>query len=343
MWEPREAVWDEMCRQLTQFKAREGHCNVPKPYPESPSLSSWVDSQRQNERSDKLSNERRCKLEGLGFVWDPRATSWQDMYRQLAVFKAEYGHCNLPVEYSKNPALGSWVNYQRQARRRGELPDHRIGQLDALGFVWEPFMRGWDEMLRQLVKFKAEHKHCNVPQRYQPNLELATWVNKQRTTKMRGSLSRDRVRRLNELGFLWAPFETAWEDMFRQLLAFKKEHGDCNVPQRYRTIPSLASWVNGQRTAKSLGELSLERARRLEKVGFAWNVRYVAWEQMYRQLADFKSQHGHCDASSYSGNPVLGRWASRQRTAGKSGTLTRARKARLEALGVTWQFRRKSR
>ena len=202
VWEPREAVWDEMCRQLIKFKAREGHCNVPASYP---SLITWVDSQRQREKSGKLSNERRRKLEGLGFVWDPRATSWQDMYQQLAVFKAENGHCNLPVEYSKNSALGSWVHTQRQARRGGELSDHRIGQLDALGFVWDPFKRRWDEMLRQLVMFKDEHRHCNVPQQYQPNLALAKWVNKQRTMKMRGSLSRDRTRQLDALGFVWGP------------------------------------------------------------------------------------------------------------------------------------------
>ena len=95
-------------------------------------------------------------------------------------------------------------------------------------------------MLRQLVKFKAEHEHLQRASAVPPNLDLATWVNKQRTTKMRGSLSRDRVRRLNELGFLWAPLRQLG-GMFRQLLAFKKEHGDCNVPQRYRTIPGLAS------------------------------------------------------------------------------------------------------
>jgi hypothetical protein len=191
-------------------------------------------------------------------------------------------------------------------------------------------------MLRQLVMFKAEHKHCNVPQWYQPNLELAKWVNKQRTRKMRGRLSRDRIRRLDELGFAWAPFQEAWENMFRQLLAFKKEHGDCNVPQRYRTNPALGSWANDQRTAKSRGELSVERARRLEKVGFAWNVRDVAWEKMYRQLADFKSQHGHCDVSSYSGNRVLGRWATRQRRAKRSGTLSHGQVERLDVLGFHW-------
>jgi superfamily II DNA or RNA helicase len=129
VWEPREALWDEVYLHLTQFKAQEGHCDVPASYPEDPSLSTWVDSQRQNERSGKLSNERRRKLEELGFRWDPRAASWQDMYRQLAVFKAENGHCNLPLEYPTNSALGSWVHTQRQARKGGDLSEGRIGQL----------------------------------------------------------------------------------------------------------------------------------------------------------------------------------------------------------------------
>ena len=38
-----------------------------------------------------------------------------------------------------------------------------------------------------------------------------------------------------------------WDVRFKELTAFKLEHGHCNVPQKYPTNKSLGIWVNKQR------------------------------------------------------------------------------------------------
>ena len=46
---------------------------------------------------------------------------WNDRYNQLLEYKAEHKNCLVPARYSKNKALGKWVNNQRtQYRLRSE-------------------------------------------------------------------------------------------------------------------------------------------------------------------------------------------------------------------------------
>ena len=50
IWDPLESAWEEGFAALTTFKAREGHCRVPKPHIEGTfKLGSWVSEQRQTE------------------------------------------------------------------------------------------------------------------------------------------------------------------------------------------------------------------------------------------------------------------------------------------------------
>ena len=45
--------------------------------------------------------------------------------------------------------LGGWVNAQRRARKRGELPDHMVRSLDAIGFPWKIRRLSGENSLKQ--------------------------------------------------------------------------------------------------------------------------------------------------------------------------------------------------
>ena len=57
---------------------------------------------------------------------------------------------------------------------------------------------------------------------------------------------------LDSIGFVWkfraTPISVDWEVRFQQLVEYKRVHGDCNVPQRYKANPQLGTWVITQRT-----------------------------------------------------------------------------------------------
>ena len=55
----------------------------------------------------------------------------------------------------------------------------------------------------ELKRFREEHGHCNVPQRYFKNPSLGAWVSQKRNDFKKGDLSEDRIARLEEIGFVW--------------------------------------------------------------------------------------------------------------------------------------------
>jgi len=146
----------------------------------------------------------------------------------------------------------------------------QVHRLDEIGFVWDVFQDSWEEGFSYLVKFKEREGHCRVPQIFTDNkFNLGNWVSVQRVNKEK--LSSDRIQRLNEIGFIWDPFQEKWEEAFGYLLKFKEREGHCKVPKfMFEGGYPLGSWVSQQRSKKD--NLSSDRIRRLDAIGFVWKV-----------------------------------------------------------------------
>jgi hypothetical protein len=126
------ASWDEWYGRLETYKRRTGHCLVPHKYSENGFLLGfWVLAQRQNK---KLSEERRRRLDQLGFVWDALDAAWEEGFNHLKIFKDRVGHCHVPHLYKeKGFRLGAWIQHQRQFAIKGTLLASRIDRLDEIG------------------------------------------------------------------------------------------------------------------------------------------------------------------------------------------------------------------
>jgi hypothetical protein len=99
---------------------------------------------------------------------------------------------------------------------------------------------------------------------------LATWVAELRR-RGKDYIPARWKRCLNVLEFEWAPARAQWwETRFRELQAFKKQFGHCNAPKDWAANPGLGNWVSTQRTQRA--QLSPQRRRRLERLGFQWQV-----------------------------------------------------------------------
>jgi len=196
------ATWDNNFQLLAKFKEQEGHCDVPKKHSvDGVKLGVWVTVQR--DKRSKLSDERVAKLDELGFRWslfDARAT-WNNNLELLAKFREQEGHCDVPRKHSVDGVqLGHWVAWQRN--RRSSLSKERKAKLDQLGFRWSLFDATWSNNLELLAKFKEQEGHCDVPTKHSVDgVQLGHWVACQRNR--RSSLSKERVAKLDELGFRW--------------------------------------------------------------------------------------------------------------------------------------------
>ena len=202
-------------------------------------------------------------------IVDRLGVSWDERFGELVKFKEENGHCNVPNRYDKNPSLGSWVSKQRQDYKKKGLTQDRIDKLNAIGFDWNRDMQWdiqWDNKFAELVKFKEENDHCNVPGRYDKNPSLGSWVSAQRQDYKKKGLTQDRIDRLNAIGFDWNR-DMQWDNKFAELVKFKEENDHCNVPLRF---PKIGKWVRVQRQNFKKKKLTFERETKLNKIGFSW-------------------------------------------------------------------------
>jgi hypothetical protein len=123
--------------------------------------------------------------------------------------------------------------------------------------------------------------------------------------------------------------------MFAELKMYRGRFGDCNVSESENQ--QLVRWVAKQRALQRAGNLSAERKKRLDALGFVWNPHDAAWEIMFAELKRFRKRFRDCNVSrDWPENPKLGRWVDMQRHLKRKGTLLAQRKARLDALGFEW-------
>jgi len=335
VWDVLTAKWEEGCHFLEIFRQREGHCRVPGDHREQNfRLGQWVGDQRAAQ--DKLSPDRRQRLDALGFVWDVLTAKWEEGFHFLKRYRQDKGDCLVPATY-RDPTsgyrLGAWVNRQRQTK--DTMPPDRRERLDALGFVWEVLTAKWEEGFRFLAIFRQREGHCRVPQLHrEQGFQLGTWVANQRGDQ--DTMSPERRERLDALGFVWDPHAASWEEGCHFLEIFRQREGHCRVPGDHREQNfRLGEWVSVQRAAQD--KLSPDRRQRLDALGFWWEVLTAKWEEGFRSLETFRQREGHCrvPGDHREQNFRLGQWVGVQRNA--KDTMPPDRRERLDALGFGWE------
>ena len=132
--------------------------------------------------------------------------------------------------------------------------------------------------------------------------------------------------------------DIAWNARYRELEAFKAEHGNCNIRRRQG---SLGEWVKNQRKAHREGKLSEERFRKLDGLGVDWGATYDprrmgsgSWDERLDELKKYKAEHGNCTVPCKQG--TLGKWANNQRWARRKGKLSEECVRKLDDLGFNW-------
>lgn len=186
--------------------------------------------------------------------------------------------------------------------------------------------------------------------------ELGIWCTTQRSNKASGKLSGDKIRRLNEAGFSWAPLDEKWETRFNEYRQFVKLTERTNFTETDRKeFPQFAKlfyWCRIQKVLynRNPKKYSEERFARLTKEGFSFDVNsdedQIRWNEYYEKLKAFKAKFGHCNASQTDTNPELkklGVWLNTQRVLykgrmsnGRFITMLPERIKLLEDIGVVW-------
>eukprot|EP00550_Attheya_septentrionalis_P004429 CAMPEP_0198283158 /NCGR_PEP_ID=MMETSP1449-20131203/2828_1 /TAXON_ID=420275 /ORGANISM="Attheya septentrionalis, Strain CCMP2084" /LENGTH=1129 /DNA_ID=CAMNT_0043979683 /DNA_START=92 /DNA_END=3481 /DNA_ORIENTATION=+ len=385
--------WDEMFQSLLKYKEENGSCLVPKRYPPDMKLGTWVHTQRiqyrklvsgagaaskyegdeeqceESETSFRLTDDRRKRLEDIGFVWSVRDKDtpvkqtpvtltrnsyddqWDVMFERLKKYKEEHQHCLVPKRCKEDPKLGTWVDTQRVQYKK--LKRH----LEKNGLS-----------LNQDMHVKQPDDEGGTSADGSP--EISPPAGK----PLVGRLTDDRINRLESVGFVWS-LRDDWTKHYEELKQFKQVMGHCNVPARYKENRRLGIWVSAQRQQykamradEEKGEkrstpLTEERIDLLNQLSFTWTIRSrdtlgESWNQRLEELKEYKRERGDCLVPSrYGPNPELGVWVGTQRTQYRlylkakelgvryvddkesPSAMNDERVAQLEELGFVWALR----
>jgi hypothetical protein len=231
--------FDERFKDLMSFKEEFGHCNAPCTRTRNnkhTSLGNWCTNVRRSyktikeggmPRNYKLSKANMKRLENAGFELNLCKT-FDERFKELKAFKAEFGHCNVPKTRSSNnthTSLGQWCSDIRLAYKtikEGGMPRNyklskaNMKRLENAGFEWNRCKKyTFDERFKDLMAFKAKFGHCNVPQR-KSNINklysLGNWCSNVRLSyraiqegrgKLGCKISKADMKRLEKAGFEW--------------------------------------------------------------------------------------------------------------------------------------------
>eukprot|EP00980_Cylindrotheca_fusiformis_P005846 scaffold1228_cov119-Cylindrotheca_fusiformis.AAC.13 len=199
------------------------------------------------------------------------------------------------ISCSTKKRTSSGINVNQQTRLSSKRQKKHVGSTDDEQNDSRAFLSKiqrvnslndilWQEQFQKLFFFKARHGHCNVPINYSQDTVLARWVKRQRyqyKRKLEGktcALDNVRIELLESLGFVWDSHANSWQEKFHMLAAYKKTHGDFNVPRSSPTNMQLLTWIKGQRRQYKLytsgrpSTLTMERIQALNSLRFPWSV-----------------------------------------------------------------------
>jgi superfamily II DNA or RNA helicase len=348
-WAPRDSRWEKSFQRLVEYAAEHGHTRVVRGVitADGADLGSWVQTQRGRHSRGVLAQQYVARLEALpGWVWDVNEALWERGFELLAAYAAAHGGCDVPQSYKPDGHnLGVWVALQRANGNSGKLREDYRARLEALpGWTWSVLDTKWEEGFRQLQAYIAQTGTVRMLPKYRVgSYPLGSWVGTQRDAYRRGTLSEERIRRLESLPeWSWDPLAEKWERSFAALKGYADEHGNVRAPQDLEVDGvKLGQWASIQRAAYAKGKLSDERQKRLETLpGWSWNdVSLDVWEERFASLERFVAREGHARVPQkhLEDGAKLGLWVSIQRRNGLKGTLSEERRGRLEAIpGWTW-------
>jgi hypothetical protein len=246
--------------------------------------------------------------------------SWHTQFQKLVEYKSQHGHCLVPHSTKGNKeltSLGRWVANQRvfykmhQDGKPGHIKPHRIETLEKVGFVWNVNDMLWENKLQELIKYKTINGTCDIPSKCPKEYKkIRNWVELQRQqyrlfrAKRTTSLTQDRIKKLEDIGFDWKmdedgdpgsrkkrrniidpskdELEEWWNTSFDELKTYKEKHGHCRMHQRISSdsqrsrqgtsrLRNFASWQRKEWKRLQKGEpsdMTPDRIEKLQEIGF---------------------------------------------------------------------------
>jgi len=354
------ASWDTMFAAASQYYKEHGNLLIASTFKTDNGLSlgRWILSQRRIKNGSipgVMSESRIQALESIAMVWtNITEYNFERAYEYAKLYYNENGNLDVAHSYTTPDefALGTWITSIRAYYGRGALPEEKVKRLDKIGMIWDKDSYNFERNIRAAQQFYEENGNLDVAHTYKNSdgLALGTWISFIRMYYKRGTLSEEKVKRLDKIGMIWDKSSYTFERNIRAAQKFYKENGHLDIPDAYKTDDNveLGKWIRRYRIYKS-GKpqyaLSHENRERLNAIGMIWTVE-DSWTEMYNLLANYYVVHGNIDIPhTYvtENNNRLGIWLYKQKKIYqgkiKNKNLTENQIAKLNIFKINWNNR----
>jgi superfamily II DNA or RNA helicase len=159
--------------------------------------------------------------------------------------------------------------------------------------LWEMRRQEWISQFQILGRNPTKGMNSSSEQ----EARAATWMNKQRTFYSRGELSRERQNILQitedwtwrDAKYTWEEQYEHWKRMYETLGQTPRKNGK-DVPKNEERA---GTWAGSQRRLCTMGELSEQRRKILEKtIGWKWGEKRSAWEEQLEHWKEIYQKFG---------------------------------------------------
>lgn len=207
----------------------------------------------------------------------------QKAYPAMIAHMENYGNPNIPLG---NPD-GKRCQTLRRLAFQKKLIDEEINLLTEMGFRFNTLEEvyeeaDFDDCLQRLVEYENEFQtKFQIPKKYNPDPELGAWVTMIRRLG-RDNIEASRREKLDEINFAWVSTRKCGSSFMKNYRSLKERVYACCDESNQEVIDPVGldavltdadvkKWIDAQREAATLGNLSEPRCEYLDKLpGFDW-------------------------------------------------------------------------
>ena len=279
IWDSLDYFWEQNFKLAKEYYLTYGNLDIPTNYKSTDGkhLGNWILRQRQLYKSNSLTDEQIKKLDSIGMDWMDRVDRvWENGFVEAKNYSEEYGNLSVPKNYRSNTdfPLGIWIQRQRNTYKNNKISDERIRRLEEIGINWNP--NSWEDRFDLVKQYYEEHGNINISQKEViQGVWLGKWIVSQKKAMQEGKLTHEQIEMLKTL-----PMEEVgrkdnrWWSMYEEAKKYYLKFGHLNVPMDYLTSSGkkLSDWIIRQRRNYKLGKMSLEHKKKLDEIGFVWDL-----------------------------------------------------------------------
>lgn len=193
--------WDEVF-EIYKSLIKQG-INVTQSYitEDGINIGTWVNTQRQKYKNNKMPQDRIDKLNSINFKWNIRG-EWDEMFEVYKSLVEQGVNVNRRYITEDGVKIGIWVSAQRKAYKDNKLSQDKIDKLNSMGFKWCA-NDSWNEMF-EIYKSLVE-QGVNVTKAYitEDGVNIGYWVSTQRRAYKNNKMMQYRIEKLDSVNPNW--------------------------------------------------------------------------------------------------------------------------------------------